>query len=465
MYAIYADGEILYAPNLSAEGYAVINPQLTLEVNKAGSLTFTLPPTNPLYNNLKKLKTIITVYDDTEQVFRGRILHDDRDYMNRKSVYCEGEQAFLLDSAIRPYEFAGTMPQLLSKLIDEHNSQVEDKKRFIIGSSQVGDGTMVTRTSSVYPTTWEELNTKFISMYGGRFEFHNQVIDYVSDDDSISDQVIEFGHNLLDLTEHISADSVCTVLIPLGKGAEEGESSWGKRTTIAEVNGGKDYIENAEAIALFGRITKIKTWDNLTSPSKLLAEGRKYLAENIEMATTLTVKAVDLHLLDVNTDRIRVGQKIRVLSLPHGIDTYFLCSKIVVNMTSPDKTSYTLGTTLKGVTEHQIQTEQLANSVVMSAENANKAADEAKAIVGKVDADTTKALDITLRIKGVVDTTLPTSGMQAGDVWIVRDTGQTYMYTGNDWEEITETLSQYSTYTTAIALSELDARVSALEGN
>ena len=38
MYTIYADDQLLYAPNLVDEGYALIGPKLTTELNKAGSL-------------------------------------------------------------------------------------------------------------------------------------------------------------------------------------------------------------------------------------------------------------------------------------------------------------------------------------------------------------------------------------------------------------------------------------------
>lgn len=47
MYAIYADDELLYAPDMANLGYIVTDAQLTTEINKAGSLEFTIPVTNP----------------------------------------------------------------------------------------------------------------------------------------------------------------------------------------------------------------------------------------------------------------------------------------------------------------------------------------------------------------------------------------------------------------------------------
>ena len=84
MYTIYADGEALYSPHLANDGYSVLSPKLTVELNKAGSLTFILPPTNVMYDSIQKLKTIITVIQDNEEIFRGRVLHDEKDFYNRK---------------------------------------------------------------------------------------------------------------------------------------------------------------------------------------------------------------------------------------------------------------------------------------------------------------------------------------------------------------------------------------------
>lgn len=47
MFYLYADDQLLYNP--LSENRMVFSPKLTLEMGKAGSLTFSLPPTNLLY--------------------------------------------------------------------------------------------------------------------------------------------------------------------------------------------------------------------------------------------------------------------------------------------------------------------------------------------------------------------------------------------------------------------------------
>ena len=104
MYRIYAGQWLLHDDRL--EELKVLNAKLTLEVNKTGSLEFSIYPDHPYYSNIAKLKTIITVYQDDLLLFRGRVLNDEQGFWNEKQVVCEGQLAFLLDSIQRPYDYS-----------------------------------------------------------------------------------------------------------------------------------------------------------------------------------------------------------------------------------------------------------------------------------------------------------------------------------------------------------------------
>lgn len=375
MYTIHVDGNLLYSPLLVDDGYLVLNPKLTLELGKSGSLTFLLPPNNPLYDGIQKLKSMVIVYQDSEEIFRGRVLHDEKDFYNRKNVYCEGELAFLLDSQQRPYSFQGDISDLYMKFINTHNAQVEEEKRFYVGEITVTDpNNYINRSNIYYNNTWDEISDKLIASHGGylrpRLKDGKRYLDYVKAYGKVNSQVIEFGVNMLDISEYITAEDVFTVLIPLGfEQTDSGGNSTG-RLTIESVNSGKDYIEDDAAIALFGRITKTQEWDDVTVASNLLAKGRAFLNSGIEMAVTLTMKAIDLHLADVEVERISLGDYVRVISLPHKLDKYFLCSKIVIDIVSPDKTEYTFGVTYTTMTEKQVGTTKVIQSTVGAVQSA-----------------------------------------------------------------------------------------------
>ncbi len=356
MYIISIDGQVLYSPNLINEGYTVLNPKLTMEVNKSGSLEFVVPHNNPRYDSIQKLKSIVQVFDNDEEIFRGRVLHDTKDFYRRKSVYCEGELAFLLDSIQRTYDYQGTVEGLFRQYITNHNSEVEDNKRFVVGDITVTDkNNYIHYSSTQYPNTWDELNKKLIDTHGGyiRTRLQNGVryIDYIQDYTHHATQTIEFGVNMLDISEYINADEVFTVLIPLGAKQENTD----ERLTIASVNDGKDYIQDSTAISLFGYVWKIQTWDDVTIASNLLTKGQNFLANGVQMSVSLTMKAIDLHLADINTERIHLGDYVRVLSVPHGLDKYFQCTKITLDLVNPAHSEYNFGVAFTSMTDSQIR--------------------------------------------------------------------------------------------------------------
>lgn len=377
MYTIKVDGIGLYAPNLANEGYSVLNPKITYELNKAGSLEFVVPPNNVNYNKIHKLKSIVQVFDDGVEIFRGRVLHDDTDFYKRKSVYCEGELAFLLDSIVRSYDYQGNFDGLFNQMIENHNSQVDDEKKFKIGQITVKDkNDYIHYSSTQYPNTWDEINEKLIKTHGGylrvRLDDGERYIDYIEDYTNVSDQVIEFGKNMIDLSTYISADDVFTVLIPLGSQIKNESGETTGRVTIESVNDGKDYIQDDNAISIFGKIVKTQKWDNVSQPENLLYKAHEYLESGVQMATTLTMKAVDLHLLDVNVESIKLGDYCRVVSIPHGIDRLFQCSKVQVDLTNPQNSIYTFGLNLKSMTDQQLSNNSDVKSIISNTNDSSK---------------------------------------------------------------------------------------------
>ena len=127
-YRVYCDGLLLYRSKLS--NLKIFNPSVELELNKTGSFDFTVYPEHPYYGLIKKLKSIITIYQDDYRLFRGRVLDEEVGFHNQKSVSCEGDLAFLLDSVLRPFSLTGTPSTVLAYILELHNAQVEAVKRF-----------------------------------------------------------------------------------------------------------------------------------------------------------------------------------------------------------------------------------------------------------------------------------------------------------------------------------------------
>lgn len=342
MYIIKVDGKVLYAPSLSDAEYQIIAPELKLEVNDAGSLTFTLPPGHAMYDAIQKMKSIITVEQDGEEIFRGRALTDAIDFYNQKEVYCEGELAFLYDSVQRPFTFEGTVEGFMQLMLDNHNAQVEAEKQFAVGIvTAVASDFELSLENEGHTDTLTALQTELVHDYKGYFRIRQEngirYLDYIDKYNNTNDQQIVFGVNLLETENEINAKEIFTVIIPLG-----GVLKGGKTQTIESVNDGKDYIENTEAIAKYGRIVKTYSWENVTDAAELynLALEKLYHADAAE---TLNVKAIDMSIVSSDERFIHLGDTVRIKSAPHGLDRDYNCEAIDIDIVDPEKTVYTFG--------------------------------------------------------------------------------------------------------------------------
>ena len=220
MYSILADGNLLWRSDY--EGYEALSPTWDMELNKAGSLRFTMPPYHPYYGKLQKLKTTIDLYDGGELLWRGRVLSDDGiDFDGMKSVYCEGALSFLVDSIVRPYDWKSSVSDYFTFLVSQHNEQVEKSRQFRVGKCTVTDpNNLIVRANRNYPDTLSEMEDKLLGLMGGyltvTFEDGETVLNYLAKSGDRSEQVITFGDNLVDITQYIDASEVYTVIVPIG---------------------------------------------------------------------------------------------------------------------------------------------------------------------------------------------------------------------------------------------------------
>lgn len=376
MYAIYADDQLLYAPDMANLGYIVTDAQLTTEINKAGSLEFTIPVTNPNYNAYSKLKSIIRLEQDGVEIWRGRVLDDTKDTDLNKDVMCEGELAFLNDMNVRKYDYSSgiSVVDYFNRVMKYYTDGASDYRMIRPGNVTVNNSTLKIKMEEATNTCLDELSSNLVGAIGGYLRLRRSngqsYLDYIDAYSQTSNQVIEFGSNILSIEEYIDASDVYTVIIPFGK-----QDDKGNRVNITSVNNGTDWIESPQGVSLFGRIDRSVVWDDVTDPNVLKQQAQSLLNSAIEMATTITISAVDLHLIDVNTDAIQLGDWVRVISPPHGIDSDFLCSKVVINLQNPDQSQYTFGLAFDALTDKQVatnkQTRKSYDLAVSTADNYN----------------------------------------------------------------------------------------------
>lgn len=352
MYQILCDNNIIHDVRL--DDLQVIGARCSLEVNKTGSLTFSILPTHPNYNDIKKHTSVITLLRDNEVVFVGRVLNDEVDFYNIKNVQCEGELSYLLDSIQRKKKYnltgVGSIKTYLEDLISIHNSQVvESRKQFVVGNVNVTSDSFVDESN--YGDTLSAINNKLIGVYGGyiltRHSDDVTYLDYVSEYSGVCEQTIEFGKNLIDMTRYIKGEDIFTALIPLG-GTLEGDTE--ETLTIAKLPDTAvgdtikvgDYIYNKVGVEKWGWIWHTQTWSDVKKDSELLTKATSLLENAINESFTIELTAIDLNLLNVNIDSIKLGNKIQCISLPHNINRLMFVKSIDIDVDKPQNTKIKL---------------------------------------------------------------------------------------------------------------------------
>ena len=319
---------------------------------------------------------------------------------------------------------------IFKALIAEHNSQMGAEKQFTIGTIDI-DSVPITKLSTNYETTWDFINTNFIGKYPGylrvRHENGIRYLDYVKQYGKVSNQVIRFGENLLDLKKYTKAENIKTAIIPVGGNGV---------TNIASANGGKDYIYNQEAVDLYGWIYEKVDFPDAVDPKDLLAKGQEYLKTCVNLAITIELTAVDLHMIDVDINAIRLGDLVPCVSQQHGllstmgdVSTYYLVSKYEIDLENPANNKIVLGRTISSLTDKVAGTSNLTNivqgmagSVNTAVNTANNAANTAQQVKVEMDAITNKIWPVNSIYINTVNVNPSTF---LGGVWVPFATGKT----------------------------------------
>lgn len=332
----------------------LIDPELTLETGVSGSFIFGIPPTHPHYDKIHPLTSEFYVYQDGEELFRGRYAGSEEDFYRIGKIKCESDLSYLLDSIQRPYEHKGSIIDFLKGRLAVHNSGVENRKQFTLGKVNVVDSNnYISRSSSGLSDTLTCLREKLVNTHGGylrtRYEENTRYLDYVTDYGGINSQVIRFGENLLDLSKYIDASSIITALVPIGANLEitnQDGTVTCRKVDITSVNDGIDYIYDQNAVDKYGWITGVHEWEDVTLPKNLLKKAKDYLQERIHLPVTMELTAVDLSLAGTDVQRLKVGYWTKVESSPHGITGTYLLTKRTFHLTAPEKDTILLGGSL-----------------------------------------------------------------------------------------------------------------------
>lgn len=321
MYKVYCDGSLLFATgNPSFAKHAILSPSLTIEINTAGSFTFTVPKTNELYDNIKLRLSTVEVYKDDEIIWRGRPIHVSIGFNESMQVTCEGSLAYLNDTIYPPDTNTMRLSVFLKKLIHNHNETCDSTRKINIGLFAIDDVNIEYNGSE---TVTMEVLRNLVDSYGGYIVTHEtdggSYFDWVKALPEDNTKIIDVS-NVIDITKDISAENIATCVIPVGKD---------------DLHLGCRYVENLAAVALFGRVWQAVTFSDIDNEDELYTAAESWLNENIWSSLQLDVTASQVG------GGFEVGRSYPARIARFGIDHVLALTSTEIDPTDESSTKYT----------------------------------------------------------------------------------------------------------------------------
>lgn len=342
------DTDYLYYPDSQ---YVLDNIELNTYIGEAETLTFDMYTTHPSRNAIAIRSSIISMYRDDTLIFYGDVREIERNLDDTITVHCLGMLSWLNDTVQAQGWYNNTTRQyFINQLISRHNTLIDDEdKEFTYGGGTFGRVT----TAVDYVTTLEALRGGLEGLYLKATRTQNGVnylYAYTLDEyGTASNQTINFGSNLLDYAEDITTDDLYTAVVPLGRqkiSIERTSSDVYQLEAyynVSEVNGGSIVVTDPDAVEAHGFICAVQQWDDEGIPMRLMRYAQNWLDTAQYETISLTLTAIDLSMLDSNFDAFRLGQKVRCIAEPLGVDITLPVTELTIYPLKPENNTLTLG--------------------------------------------------------------------------------------------------------------------------
>ena len=128
--------------------------------------------------------------------------------------------------------------------------------------------------------------------------------------------------DLVSVKRSVASDNPKTRVYGYGKGVETEGGGYGRRLTFGDINGGKDYVEDAEATAVWGHpdgeggiLPAVASYVNeqCEDAAQLLQETQDYLEQVKEPKLTYTASVIDLYAFGRSWEGVGVGDDVAII--------------------------------------------------------------------------------------------------------------------------------------------------------
>ena len=323
----------IHYPSSNKEDPHVNSLPLKENTSGVGTLIFKLFTNNKGYNLVDEFKTYVKVKDlrDNNIRFSGRIIKIedkmDSDGQIYKDITCENALGFLNDTKERCSTYYGANGlSFLTQILNNHNNKVNDEhKKIYVGNCDINKD--ITHTCDFKTTLAEILQT--VEDYGGYIRIrevdNKRYLDWVTQLENDIIQV-DLGINMKEIVRSNNIFDIGTRIIPLGA----------NNLTIESVNGGKDYIDDPDAISKYGIIEKTVEYSDIENASELKNKCVNDLYNYTRVEYTLTTSAIDLsYKTGVSKDRYKLGSTLHIRNRFMQIDDNYIINSISLDLLSP----------------------------------------------------------------------------------------------------------------------------------
>ena len=336
MFACYVDEKLLFSTT-QINGREIISGSLTEEINSVSSLEFTLPPSNNMASRVEPHTSVIKLESDGVEIFRGTASSVSKNFRGDTVVSCDGMIALMADIIKEPFTVSSSgIESYVAAIVKNYNDGVAADKQIKVGNVAGFEGQTFSISHSNECKNIFELLKELRSEKGGyiwaSYIGGDVCINYTKSIGKENSQQITFGSNLVNIEGQLEVGTLVTRVWPLGNDG----------LTIESVNDGKAYLQNEEVELRYGRVDKTIQVDS-DDPSVIKSYGRAYLTRYAAMNNTITLTAIDLHNLDKTISSFEVGDSVRVISPPHGIDAEMIVNSISTDLVKLSNSKITLG--------------------------------------------------------------------------------------------------------------------------
>ena len=313
--------------------YTLVNATLDLKVGSAGEFEFTIPINHPRYDEIVQ-NSIITVYEDAKEVWRGDIREITQNFDKSSDVYCLEDLSWLGDETVTMTAYTNeTYLQRFTNSLATYNANQNVKRQFTQGMLTSVTTTNTCNWKPEWGMTYLDCLRRFIADDGylkiRRVTTGGVVTRYLDilrleDYGQQATQSIRFGENLLDFVKDIDTTNFLNVLYPYG--AETETELYGDQ--MARLEGTP--IQNDASIAAFGRRARTVTFET-ESEATLNRLALAYLNRYSQPKLKIEVKAIDLGDIEA-VNRLRIGDSVRIIATKFGIDQWEYITKQSIDL-------------------------------------------------------------------------------------------------------------------------------------